>query len=344
MTAARSVRDPSPEPADMRSRMEAMSHADPISSGGTGASSKRIAPGAYDALLEALAVVFWNKLPFERFLRHVFRDNPELLAGLTFSATKREVAEELVTRLADKEDRYQLVTINLMRELAGMDEFPNLERQEDRVKLVASAAAEVSTLRKWTAQYGALAEAREQLAREQQAASATYEARRTHARVLDELKAAFLGMFSDTDTQRRGRRFEGLLNELFFLYDMNPRKSFVIADEQIDGAFTFNTDDYLLEAKWEQLPASRAHVDVLAQKVQRKGKNTLGLFVAIAGFSEPAVRAHSDCGTGLLFMDGTDLFSVLEGHIRLADVLDAKRRHLSETGAPLLLMKDILGA
>ncbi len=306
--------------------------------------AKRLAPGAYDALLEALAVVFWNRAPFERFLRMALRDHPELLVGLSFAGTKREVAGELVMDLAAKEDRYQAVTIDLMRELAAMDEFPNLQRHEDREHLIGVATAAVATLRKWTAQYSALAEARDKLEREQEAEKATYEARRTHASVLEGLKTEFLAMYGDPDAQGRGRRFEQLLNQLFFLSDLNPRMSFVIADEQIDGAFSFNTDDYLLEAKWEQLPASRAHVDVLAQKVLRKGKNTLGLFVAVSGFSEPSVRAHSDCGSGLIFMDGTDLFSVLEGHVSLADVLDAKRRHLSETGSPLLLVKDILGS
>lgn len=307
------------------------------------ATGKRLAPGAYDALLEALAVVFWNKPPFERFIRMALRDHPELLVGLSFGGTKREVAAELVMHLAQKEGRYQPVTIDLMRELAAMDEFPNLQRHEDREHLVAVATAAVATLRKWTAQYSALTEAREKLERERLADKATYEARRTYARLLEDLKTKFLAMYSDPDAQGRGRRFEELLNQLFFLDDLNPRKSFVIADEQIDGAFTFNTDDFLLEAKWEQAPASRAHVDVLAQKVQRKGKNTLGLFVAVSGFSEPAIRAHTDCGSGLIFMDGTDLFSVLEGRVRLADVLNAKRRHLSETGAPLLLVKHMLG-
>jgi hypothetical protein len=68
--------------------------------------------------------------------------------------------------------------------------------------------------------------------------------------VLEELKTKFLAMYGDPDPQGRGRRFEELLNQLFCLFDLNPRKSFAIADEQIDGAFTFNTDDFLLEAKW----------------------------------------------------------------------------------------------
>ena len=66
---------------------------------------------------------------------------------------------------------------------------------------------------------------------------------------MDELKQRFLSMYDDPHTQARGRTFEGLLKRSLALFDLNPRKTFSIADEQIDGAFTFNTDDYILEAK-----------------------------------------------------------------------------------------------
>jgi hypothetical protein len=304
---------------------------------------KRIAPGAYNALTDALAVVFWNLRPFEQYLRVALRDRPELLAGLTFVGLKRQVASDLVNRLAENEDRYQEVTLGLMLELSAMDDFPNLRAQPDRDSLVPKAAAAVAELRKWTAQYGDLAEAREKLQADAEAERARSERYRSVSRVLKELEEQFLAMHSESDHSKRGLTVQGLLNELFFLFDLNPRKSFVIADEQIDGAFTFSTDDYLLEAKWEASPASREVVDVLAQKVQRKGKNTLGLFVAISGFSEPAVRAHSNCGTSLIFLDGTDLVGVLHGVMPLTDVLEAKRRHLSETGLPLLNLRDVLG-
>jgi hypothetical protein len=305
---------------------------------------KKIAPGAYNALVEALAAVFWNKQPFERFLRVQLRDHPELLARLTFDGLKRQVASDLVSYLSDSEERYQPVTLALMLEVAAMDEFPNLMAQQDRESLVAKAVAAVAELRRWTARYGDLVEAGERLAAHQEQERARSERHQSVARVLKELNDRFLAMYGATDHAARGIDFQGLLNELFFLFDLNPRKSFVIQDEQIDGAFTFNTDDYLLEAKWEAAPASRGFVDELAQKVQRKGKNTLGLFLAISGFSGPAIRAHSNCGTGLIFMDGTDLVSVLQGVIPLTDVLEAKRRYLSETGLPLLLVRDILGS
>ncbi len=41
-------------------------------------------------------------------------------------------------------------------------------------------------------------------------------------------------------------------------------------------------------------------------------------------------------------MEGTDLYAVLDEQMSLVDVLEAKRRHLSETGLPLLLVSEML--
>jgi hypothetical protein len=245
-------------------------------------------------------------------------------------------------RLAASEDRYQDVTLALMLEVASMEDFSNLKQQTDREHLLAAAQDAVAKLRTWTARYGELAEAHERLRAERDAEQVRSEQRRTVDHVLAGLKESFLAMNGETNPQQRGRAFEAILNELFNLHDLNPPRSFTLGDEQIDGAFTFNTYDYLLEAKWEKDVASRKDVDVLSQKVQRKGKNALGLFLAVAGCSEPAVRAHSNCGTGLIFMDGADLFCILGSLISLTDVLDAKRRHVNETGLPLLLVGDVL--
>ncbi len=302
---------------------------------------KRIAAGAYDVLLEALAVVFWNKGPFERYVRSQLRETPELVALMPFGSTKRQVATALVDQLAEHEDRYQALTLALMHELAATDHFPNLELQEDSAALIAAAERAVSELRGVVGQYSDLLAAQERLAVEEAEADRRAERRHNSAQVHAELKQRFVDMYSMSDHQKRGRLFEGLLNELFAIHDLSPRQSFVLTNEQIDGAFTFSTDDYLLEAKWEQTPASREMVDVLAMKVQRKGKHTMGLFVAVSGFSRPAIDAHSDCGGALVFMDGADLYSILNEDTALPEVLERKRRHLGETGKPLLLVKDM---
>ncbi|GEC08753.1 hypothetical protein SSP24_64080 [Streptomyces spinoverrucosus] len=51
-------------------------------------SSKAINPSAYNALADALTVIFWNKPPFERYVHGMLQHQSELLARLDFGATK----------------------------------------------------------------------------------------------------------------------------------------------------------------------------------------------------------------------------------------------------------------
>jgi hypothetical protein len=93
----------------------------------TGTKAKKIDPSAYNALADALAVIYWNKKPWARYLRGLLRDVPELLSGLDFDgSTKRETAGELVDRLMANEQKYQATSISLMLSVASMDKFPNL--------------------------------------------------------------------------------------------------------------------------------------------------------------------------------------------------------------------------
>ena len=73
----------------------------------------------------------------------------------------------------------------------------------------------------------------------------------TFARTLEALKAEFLAMSADTsDPHQRGLNFETFLYKVFALFDMEPRLKYSLEYEQIDGAMSFDTDDYIIEAKW----------------------------------------------------------------------------------------------
>lgn len=67
-------------------------------------------------------------------------------------------------------------------------------------------------------------------------------------------------------------------------------------------------------------------------KVDGKARNTLGLCVSVAGFTDGAIAKHSQPQTPLILMDGNDLMPILEGRIRLDEALGRKRRHAAETG------------
>lgn len=296
-----------------------------------GAGKKTINPQAYNALADALTVVYWNKPPFERYVRGMLSSCTEILARLDFKQTKRETSGLLVDLLRANEHRYLDVTVALMLDLAAMDRFPNLEQQQDGAVMVARAREAVAELRRWTEkqratiqeqqQHGADIAANVQKARDDRLFAEDHEA----------LKLRFLQMHAATDPHQRGRDFEGFINELFALYDLEPRASYVMEYEQIDGAFVFETDYYVLEAKWLNKPAGRPLLDVFKNNIERKGKNTLGLYISTSGFTSDALQVYS-FSTPFITMDGSDFMAVLEQRIRLNELIAHKKAHASQTG------------
>jgi hypothetical protein len=295
--------------------------------------TKRIDPLAYNALADALTVIYWNKTPWARYLRGALKDAPEILAGLDFhGVTKRETAGQIVDRLMADEGRYQELAIRLMLNVAAMDSFPNLAGQSDSEQMIAQAKSAVAELRKWTQRHQEIVDDHEEHARNLAKVSEDADKSGALSRSLDELKAEFLGLHVGGGTpQERGRTLEGFINKLFKLFDLEPRAAYSLEREQIDGAFSFDTDDYILEAKWWKKAMGRSSVDEFATKVRRKGKNALGLYISISGFTKDALDEYSNA-TPFIAMDGVDLMTVLEGQVRLEDLLRRKKRHMNETG------------
>lgn len=295
---------------------------------------KRISTEAYQALREALAVIVWNKRPFESYLRTALREHPELLAGLPFGEPKRVVADMLVDRLVQQEQRFQAVTLTLMLEISSMEEFPNLAQikdVEDRELRLGDARRAVTRLGKLTEQYAQHVDEREIVAADQEARRAQEEAQRKFADEIDALRTRFLDLQAESDRQKRGKAFERLLADFFALFDMEPRLAYDLAREQIDGSLSFDTDDYIVEARWRAEPVDRGEADIFAAKVRRKGKNAVGLFVSVNGFASTALDQYREA-TPFIVMDGADLYLALDQRVRLDDLLKSKKRHANETG------------
>ncbi len=307
--------------------------------------TKRISTEAYQALRDALALVTWYKRPFQALVTTSLRDWPELVAGLNFSDTKRNVADELVQRLVTQESRYQDVAIRLMLEIGAMTRFSDIEQlpEPDRAARLADAQSAVACLRELTEQFSGRLQAQERLQAEREANKAQADALRRFEDDIAALKARFLGLQAASDPRQRGYDFEALLSELIKLFDMEPRLAYRLATEQIDGSLSFDTDDYILEAKWIVEPVSRETADAFAAKVRRKGKNALGLFVAVNGLSSAALTTYREA-TPFITMDGSDVYLVLDGRVRLDDLLRAKRRHANETGSCYLSASEMLSA
>ncbi|WP_143653593.1 hypothetical protein [Streptosporangium subroseum] len=295
------------------------------------ASSKKISPLAYDALADSLSLIFWYKKSLARFLRAALREYPELLAGLDLeNAPKRDTADVLVSRLMQGEHKYQSISIGLMLEISSMERFRELERLDDAswLERAQQAVADLSDL---TAQHREIAAEHARFAQELASAIEEAEKGRATSKALDELKQQFLVLHSDANPQARGRKFEGFLNDLFWLFDLNPRAAYSLELEQIDGSFSFDTDDYVLEAKWLKGVVSREQLDVFEKKITRKGKNALGLYVSINGYSSDALKQY-ESASSFITMEGSDIFMILDGRVRLDDLLLRKKRYVNETG------------
>ncbi|MER5600200.1 restriction endonuclease [Streptomyces sp. NPDC002265] len=302
---------------------------------------KTMNPSAYLALVEALTAIFWNKKPFEMYVRAMLRDHSELLARLDFVATKREVSGQLVNLLRSNEARYLDLTVALMLDIADMGTFPNLNSQPDSQIMVTKATAAVAELKRWTVKQREVIAEHEADAADIAENAKNAQDGRAFAEAHEDLKQRFIAMHGAADVHQRGRDFEDFINELFALYDLEPRASYSLDHEQIDGAFSFDTDHYVLEAKWWKETIGRSLLDVFKTNIERKGKNTLGLYISMSGFTSDALAVYS-YSTPFITMDGLDFMAVLDQRIRLEELMRRKRRHASETGHCFLPVAKII--
>jgi hypothetical protein len=305
--------------------------------------TQRISANAIAALKDALAAAFWFKSDLYGYARAAVGGEPLFLAGIDWTGPqlKRDSAALFVDRLVREQDEHQDALLGLLVDVAAMDEFPGLRKSDDPVARTATAREAVARLRSVVQPY----EKRlmEQQANRERFDAARHEAdeRRATSQRMGELRARYLEIVGMEPTPR-GFALETLLGDVFEAFDLDPRGSFRVVGEQIDGGFAFGGEYFLLEAKWEKDPTARDELDVFSAKVRRRGENTLGLFLAINGFETTAVELHSGNRSPIVLMDGGDLYAVLDERIDLRELLRRKRREASMTGRVLLTASEIL--
>ncbi len=302
---------------------------------------KIIAPAAIQVLKEALTLVYWYKSDLRSFLTNAVADKA-LLARLNWQDLKRNIVAELVDFLASHQETFQRDLLKLMSDVARIDDFSHLRRLDEGEKKAKEAERAVEALRK---QLGTHETVLEEQRRIEERRKAAYEKLVSVSAVqegLTQLTKEYTELLGSGDPQGRGYRLERILRELFEIFDLDPRASFKVAGEQVDGAFSFEGTDYLLEAKWQAVPVRVADLDSLAGKLQRKLDNTLGLYLSINGYSPEAVSAFTSGRRLIVLMDGSDLMAVLEGRIDLLQLLLRKRREAAQTGNIYLQIHEIL--
>ncbi|MBM4273686.1 MAG: hypothetical protein FJ134_04370 [Deltaproteobacteria bacterium] len=300
-------------------------------------------PEVLHALKDALKNAYWYKNDLRLFLQ-ACEVAPNILAKQAWhdpQEYKIKIVSRVIDDLVSSGDAGLGTIRRLIKALLDIPSFHHLETLEDGSAKVSQARRAVEHLREIaTAHDEDLIKRRAKQSGLQEKLSQAFDRRVDE---LSDLRARFFHLTTLEDHQQRGRLFEGFLYDLFVAHDLNPRAPFRIVGEQIDGAFEFEGTQFLLEAKWESSPLGAAPVDSFSKKVERKLENTLGLFLALNGFTEVGLAAIRGGRPSVILMDGQDLAIVLQGLFDLRDLLKRKIRHAAHSGDPFLRASEAYG-
>lgn len=293
---------------------------------------KKISPQAILALKDALVAIYWKKGDLRQFIELTI-ESPAIVSTIDWNEnTKFESVSQLIDRMSKRQDLFQNDLLSLIREVSNMNDFSHLKFWDDSKSKIQKAQESVEKLRNQVKGHFDVieelkrVEARREKNQENLKVSISYQEK------LNDLKTKFFEIASNTNAQTKGFQFEKFLNELFFFFDLDPKSSFKIVGEQIDGAFTFENTDYLLEAKWQEQEIRATDLYSFGGKIQGKLKNTLGLFISLGAYSKECTETGNQLTKSMILMDGLDLMQVLEGRIPLGQIILIKRRHASQTG------------
>jgi hypothetical protein len=286
---------------------------------------------AIHSLKEALCTIFWYKSDLRSFINGCIGDK-SVITSVDWTNFKRQIVSDIVDILYSDQDKYLGDIRRLMHEVCKMNSFSHLEQLEDGKRKADEAKKAVRELKEMVEQHDGKIKEEEEIAKKRKESIKKIQSSQAVLQKLDSIKTIYFGLVSSNVPQNRGFELEKVLYDMFALFDLDPKASFRNVGEQIDGAFSLEGTDYLFEAKWQKDLVDAADLDAFNGKIRRKLDNTLGLFLAVNGFSEDAVRIHSAGRSTMLLMDGIDLMAVLEGRIDFVSLIVRKRRHAAQTG------------
>jgi hypothetical protein len=248
--------------------------------------------------------------------------------------TKRELAPLILDAIKDRSD-YPNIVRAIVEIAAHWSQF-YLAPDEFIARGVVQKAREVLHI----IETNEAEEARqqEQRQREEKAQAEQRQAEQFRKEVIL-LLMFFDDLMISNNVQQRGYQLQELLNRVFILHEIPVYKSFTRNEggEQIDGAFSLGDWYYLVECRWRERLADIRQLDGLKGQVDRSGRQTMGLFLSINGWSDnvgPLLKQNPS--KSIILMDGYDLRGVLSGQADLRDFLRKKIAKLNLESEPFL--------
>ncbi|MEG3849149.1 restriction endonuclease [Microcoleus sp. herbarium19] len=111
----------------------------------------------------------------------------------------------------------------------------------------------------------------------------------------EQLKSELIGLYQETNAQKRGKQLEAILNSLFESEGILVRESFTIKGEnnegviqQVDGAIEVNSCLYLIEMKWCKEALGPGDVTPHMMRLFAR-TDVRGIFISASGYTEAAI-------------------------------------------------------
>jgi len=162
--------------------------------------------------------------------------------------------------------------------------------------------------------------------------------------LLQSLRDEFDEIYPMTDTQKRGNRFEQLLNKIFSYYSERSEGSFNRVGEQLDGLFYFDKHCYYVEARWKKQKTNAGDISRLRDRaVSGFGGDTKALFISFEGYTKDCLDSlMGRTDERVLLMDGGDVRLVLDCQIAFDVLLAEKQMDIVRNRRPFVSGFEIL--
>jgi hypothetical protein len=176
----------------------------------------------------------------------------------------------------------------------------------------------------------------------QEAARKTVENAKTQAFLTlqaqrDGFRDRFIGLMDEGNAQTRGYLLESFLNDFFEFEKLDPRKSFRLKSEQIDGSISWRNKTCFVEAKWVKEPVTGADFGAFNYKIEGKTVDTRGLYISVNGYSQAAIQGMNAKGAlKFVCIDGAHIMRAVSTNDGLQSILNKVWRHADETGESYL--------
>lgn len=217
------------------------------------------------------------------------------------SIKKHEIARTVLTRLNERGDSTLVQRREVLRRVVEFESFSSCW-EADQLK-AKGLVAEVRHVVNVKDSFTRMTQERDDERRKRQAEQrAKEEEVRRQRENVAAIKADLFSLFSETNSHKRGKALEDVLNRLFNASGILIREAFTITGlegegivEQIDGVVEIDGDVYLVEMKWWSEPLGPGDVAQHQVRVYHRG-HARGIFISNSGYTPAAV---STCREGL---------------------------------------------